>query len=247
MPIRFIVTTGPQIRIPGPESGSPDGSAPQGLLPEERRDAAGQACQPGAPAIPNTGLEAGETMPAQVRLITKVGIRYKGQLYANREDLPAEAREAFDRAVASALAAVRSGQAGGGQAGGGQAGSATELIFNGQAYDSVEAMPPEARRVYEGIMATIDRTGIPGSALPGPAQPAHLMLQLPAMAEPPAALDALPEGRPMAAAPLLAGPQTAPGEARLSREMVGRIILVLLLAGLAVLAAIGLLGLTFGR
>ena len=70
-----------------------------------------------------------------------------------------------------------------------------KFVVNGQSYDSLDALPPEARAKYEQAMSTIDRNqnGMPdflegimnGSTQPAPAQPVFNPADLPRSASHP--------------------------------------------------------------
>jgi len=76
----------------------------------------------------------------KVNLKTK--IKYNGQEYSSVEELPPEARSAYEKAIA-AESAIRS----------------TEIVFNGREYASPEQMPTAERQLYEDAMKLAHDTG----------------------------------------------------------------------------------------
>ncbi len=86
-------------------------------------------------------------MGINVRLKWKVKVDSKK--YSSVEEMPANIREAYERAKGTARIA------------------ATKIIFNGQEYEGVEAMPPDIRQVYERVMKAAETGKIPADVLSG--------------------------------------------------------------------------------
>jgi len=89
-------------------------------------------------------------MPLKINVKTK--IKFNGQEYNSVEDMPTEARQTYERA----LAAFKSDPAA-------QSRSTTKIVFNGREYGSVADMPADVRQLYEQVMGAVDadRNGIP--------------------------------------------------------------------------------------
>jgi hypothetical protein len=111
-------------------------------------------------------------MGIKLAVRTSVGVNTKK--YNRVEDMPPEARAAYEKAIgASASAAL----------------SANTITFNGETFDSVEAMPPEARRLYESVLASLPHGGTsPSASASGSPDRTHLA---PAAARPDPALQAI--------------------------------------------------------
>ena len=69
----------------------------------------------------------------KVNLKTK--IKYKGQEYSSVEELPPEARSAYEKAIAADSATI-----------------STKIVFNEREYASPEQMPAAERQLYEDAM-----------------------------------------------------------------------------------------------
>ncbi len=76
-------------------------------------------------------------------------LKVDGKEYGSVEEMPANIREAYQRAKGTSRIA------------------ATRIIFNGQEYESVEAMPPDVRQVYDGVMKAAETGKIPADVLSG--------------------------------------------------------------------------------
>jgi hypothetical protein len=76
----------------------------------------------------------------KVNLKTK--IKYKGQEYASVEELPPEARSAYEKAIAGDSGTVSS-----------------KIVFNGREYASPEQMPIAERQLYEDTMKLAHDSG----------------------------------------------------------------------------------------
>jgi hypothetical protein len=103
-------------------------------------------------------------------------IFFNGQTYASLEDMPPEAREAYQKlmglladqdgnGVPDLVDGLRQGQPPDAllKPLASAMSSFTQIVYNGQAFSSVEAMPPEARRAYEQALGALDRhrNGVP--------------------------------------------------------------------------------------
>jgi hypothetical protein len=78
----------------------------------------------------------------------KTKIRFNGQEYSTPAELPAEARAAYEKAIADKTTAVGNG------------GITTRLVINGQQFSSPADMPDAERKVYQDAMQLIrDQTG----------------------------------------------------------------------------------------
>ena len=93
-------------------------------------------------------------MPVKVNINTK--IRFNGVEYSRVEDMPAEVKQTYERALAQM------------QASGVNVKTKAKLVFNGHEYDSAEAMPDNIRRLYDQIITSVDanHNGIPDVAEP---------------------------------------------------------------------------------
>ena len=90
-------------------------------------------------------------MPVKINLKTK--IIYQGKEYATPEELPPEARQAYEQALAGQGTSPQVKVTTNG----------SKITLNGQTYNSLDEMPAEARQIYEGVMAEVDKNqdGIP--------------------------------------------------------------------------------------
>ena len=98
----------------------------------------------------------------------KTTIRVNGRVYGSVDEMPADVRQAYERALASMGATTAEKMASGStqtklvsKDGGTTALTATKttLRFNGQEYGSVDEMPATVRHLFEGVMATVDANG----------------------------------------------------------------------------------------
>ena len=79
-----------------------------------------------------------------MKVNVKTKIKYKGQEYSSVEELPPEARSAYQKAIAGDSGAI-----------------STKIVFNGREYASPEQMPTAERQLYEDAMkVTHDNDGI---------------------------------------------------------------------------------------
>ncbi len=94
-----------------------------------------------------------------VKVTFKTRFKVNGKEYGSLEELPADIRAAYEKALAAK---------GGLPAAATAAGSA-KITFNGSEYASADEMPPDERRMYESVMAAVEShaatpEGVPLSA-----------------------------------------------------------------------------------
>ncbi len=107
-------------------------------------------------------------------------INFNGKTYNNLDEMPPEARQAYQQAMS--MFADQNGNGlpdifdnlAQGQAPGAatpplnvfSTTTSTQILYNGQTYASLDAMPAEARRAYQQAMGTLDqnRNGVPDAA-----------------------------------------------------------------------------------
>lgn len=102
-------------------------------------------------------------MNTNITLKTK--IRVNGKEYASVEDMPADVRHAYERALStmgggkshSTFQLVR-------RPGDSQTASSSKIVINGQEYASVDQMPTDVRRLYDGVVATLEGDHTPGAS-----------------------------------------------------------------------------------
>jgi len=70
-----------------------------------------------------------------MKVNVKTKIKYKGQEYSSVEELPPEARSAYEKAIAADSATL-----------------STRIVFNEREYASPEQMPTAERQLYEDAM-----------------------------------------------------------------------------------------------
>ena len=70
----------------------------------------------------------------------KTKIRYKGQEYASPDDLPAEARSAYETAMSGTSSAAS------------QAMVSKKILLNGREFSNENEMPAAERKLYEDAM-----------------------------------------------------------------------------------------------
>ena len=70
-----------------------------------------------------------------MKVNVKTKIKYKGQEYSSVEELPPEARSAYEKAIAGDSGAI-----------------STKIVFNGREYASPEQMSTADRQLYEDAM-----------------------------------------------------------------------------------------------
>src|SRR5438874_11555210 len=77
-----------------------------------------------------------------MKINLKTRINYNGQEYSSVDELPPEARSAYEKAIAAEGATV-----------------STKIVFNGRAYASPEQMPAAERQLYEDAMKLAHDSG----------------------------------------------------------------------------------------
>ena len=88
-----------------------------------------------------------------MKINVKTKIKYKGQEYSSVEELPPEARAAYEKAIATGGASV-----------------STKIVFNGQEYASLDLMPAPERQLYEdALKLTHDTQVVPPTRKAGTA------------------------------------------------------------------------------
>src|SRR5207244_2408424 len=78
-----------------------------------------------------------------MKINLKTKIKYKGQEYSSVEELPPEARSAYEKAMAT-----------------GGTSFSTKIVFNGQEYASLDQMPAVQRQLYEVAMKLTHDSGM---------------------------------------------------------------------------------------
>ena len=96
----------------------------------------------------------------------KSKIFFNGREYASVDEMPADVRQAYERAMSVFADGDRNGTPDILEDGANvnvHMVSHAKIIFNGQEFGSVDEMPPEARRAYEQVMGKFDanRDGVP--------------------------------------------------------------------------------------
>jgi len=103
-------------------------------------------------------------------LTVKTKFRVNGQEYASLDAMPPAIRNAYERAMASVQNGTQHGLVN-------LPGSSTnthvrsKITFNGQEFDSTDAMPTAMRKLYDDVMATLDaerRAGQGGGIVQAP-------------------------------------------------------------------------------
>jgi len=77
-----------------------------------------------------------------MKINLKTKIKYNGQEYSSVEELPPEARSAYEKAIAAESATI-----------------STKIVFNGREYASPEQMPAAERQLYEDAMKLAHDSG----------------------------------------------------------------------------------------
>jgi|SRR4051794_35205161 hypothetical protein len=78
----------------------------------------------------------------QMKVNVKTTIKYNGQEYSSMEELPPEARAAYEKAIATGGTSV-----------------STKIVFNGQEYASADQMPAAERQLYEDAIKLTHDSG----------------------------------------------------------------------------------------
>ena len=77
-----------------------------------------------------------------INISVKTRIRFNGQEYQSVDEMPAEVRQAYEKAMASLYQRN-------------SLGSKSLVYFNGQEYSSIDAMPEDVRALYRQFMASV--------------------------------------------------------------------------------------------
>jgi hypothetical protein len=91
-------------------------------------------------------------MSTQITVKTKIKIN--GQEYASVDDMPADVRRIYERAMATIESRGQRGATNLPDAAAGVQVRST-IMFNGQEYPSADAMPADVRTLYDRVMATL--------------------------------------------------------------------------------------------
>ena len=87
----------------------------------------------------------------------KTVIRYKGQEYSSADQLPPEARAAYESALAGGTNVTAA------------PGVKQQILVNGQHFGSLEEMPAAERKLYDDAIAFVGESGtLPTTATPSP-------------------------------------------------------------------------------
>ncbi len=92
----------------------------------------------------------------RTNLVIKTNIRVNGKEYASVDAMPSEIRAAYARALASLGGhASQPNVAFAGTDPNATAASISTITFNGQEYDTLEAMPSDVRALYKDVIGTL--------------------------------------------------------------------------------------------
>jgi hypothetical protein len=95
-------------------------------------------------------------MPVKFNVRTKIKIN--GKEYNNPEEMPAEVRALYEKALASR----------GSTAPNVHFDAHSKFTYNGQTFTSPGEMPEDVRRIYDSVMASVDKNG---ESIPEPSEP----------------------------------------------------------------------------
>ena len=93
----------------------------------------------------------------ETKITVKTCIKFNGREYTSLDDMPADVRRDYERALAMVGRGTSATHPFG-------AGTGTlKIVFNGQEYSSADQMPADVRKLYDGVMAALDadRSGLP--------------------------------------------------------------------------------------
>lgn len=85
----------------------------------------------------------------------KTKIRVNGREYGSVEEMPADIRQTYERALAMSAGGAHGGLLGSVAGSVSAPAVRTKIVFNGQEYASAEHMPAAVRRLYEDVIATL--------------------------------------------------------------------------------------------
>jgi hypothetical protein len=86
----------------------------------------------------------------------KTVIRYKGQEYSSADQLPAEARAAYESAMDKGVAATAA------------PGVKQQIVLNGQHFASPDEMPAAVRKLYDDAVACVRDSAVSSAPKPEP-------------------------------------------------------------------------------
>jgi len=93
-------------------------------------------------------------MTVNFKTNVKTVIRYKGQEYSSADQLPTEARAAYESAMEKGVAAAAA------------PGVKQQIVFNGQHFASPDEMPAAVRKLYAAAVACVRDSAV--SSAPAP-------------------------------------------------------------------------------
>jgi hypothetical protein len=94
----------------------------------------------------------GKSMGIQVNIRRRITVN--GREYGSTGEMPADVREAYERAMAGGIS-IRSAK--------------TRIVFNGREYAGLEAMPAETRQLYEKVLKAAESGTVPADLASGSA------------------------------------------------------------------------------
>jgi hypothetical protein len=97
-------------------------------------------------------------------ITVKTSIRVNGKHYASVEDMPADVRHAYERALSMSGGNTHSLLTFASSSGNAQVATVSRIVINGQEYATVDQMPADVRRLYDGIVATLEADQTPGAS-----------------------------------------------------------------------------------
>ena len=86
-------------------------------------------------------------MPINFNVKTKIKIN--GKEYNNPEEMPADVRSLYEKAIANRQSSETNIQLN----------TNSKITFNGQTFNNLDEMPADVRRIYDSIMAAVDKNG----------------------------------------------------------------------------------------
>jgi hypothetical protein len=126
-------------------------------------------------------------MVMPIKINSKTRIVFNGKEYNSIEEMPAEARQAFEQAMERAPILGSQSQQ-----------SSSTIVYNGSEFQRPEDLPPEIRQTYQKVLDSLDtdHNGIPDMFEEHPAAPAAAVVTQPAESIIPAA-PLFPEPNPL--------------------------------------------------
>jgi hypothetical protein len=86
-------------------------------------------------------------MPINFNVKTKIKIN--GKEYNSPEEMPADVRSLYEKAIANRQSSETNIQLN----------TNSKITFNGQTFNTLDEMPADVRRIYDSIMAAVDKNG----------------------------------------------------------------------------------------